>query len=61
MRQMPWNRIKRMKRNCDSLRDLWDNVLHSENSKMLMEKSKMIQTDGKIYCVLGLEELILSK
>ena len=61
MRQMPWNRIKRMKRNSDSLRDLWDNVLHSENSKMLMEKSKMIQTDGKIYCVLGLEELISSK
>ena len=51
---MPWNRIKRMKRNCDSLRDLWDNILHSENSKMLMEKSKMIQTDGKINCVLGL-------
>ena len=33
----------------------------SENSKMLMKKSKMIQADGKIYCVLGLEELILSK
>ena len=58
---MPWNRIKRMKRNCDSLRDLWDNVLHSENSKMLMEKSIMIHTYGMIYCVLVLVELISSK
>ena len=26
-----------------------------------MKEMKMTQTDGKIYCVLGLEELILSK
>jgi len=28
---------------------------------MLMKEMKMTQTDGKIPCVLGLEELILSK
>ena len=36
--------------------------LYSENYKMLIKKkSKMAQTDGEIYHVLGLEELILSK
>ena len=29
--------------------------------KMLMKEMKMTQTDGKIHCVLGLEESILSK
>ena len=35
--------------------------LYSENYKILVKKSKMTQTDGEIYHVLGLEELILSK
>ena len=30
--------------------------LYSENYKTLRKKSKMIQTDGEIYHVLGLEE-----
>ena len=30
--------------------------LYSENCKMLMKESKMIQTDEKIYHVLGLED-----
>ena len=34
-------------------------VLYSENYKTLMKKSKMTQTDGEIYHVLGLEESIL--
>ena len=34
--------------------------LYAENNN-IPKKSKMIQADGKIYCVLGLEELILSK
>ena len=33
--------------------------LYSENYKTLMKKSKMTQTDGEIYNVLGLEESIL--
>ena len=33
--------------------------LYSENNKTLMKKSKMTQTDGEIYHVLGLEESIL--
>ena len=37
--------------------------LYSESCRMLMKKkkSKMIQTDGKIYHVLGLEESVSSK
>ena len=35
--------------------------LYTENYKILMKKSKMTQTDGKIYHVLILEELILWK
>ena len=35
--------------------------LYSKNCKTLIKKLKMTQTDGKIYCVLGLEESILSK
>ena len=35
--------------------------LYTENYKMLIKKSKMTQTDGEIYHVLGLEESILSK
>ena len=33
--------------------------LYSENYKTLMKKSKMTQTDGEIYHVLGLEESVL--
>ena len=33
--------------------------LYSENYKTLMKKSKMTQTGGEIYHVLGLEESIL--
>ena len=32
--------------------------LYSKNYKMLIKKSKMTQTGGKIYHVLGLEESI---
>ena len=35
--------------------------MYSENFKMLMKKSRMTQTDGKIYHILGLEKSILSK
>ena len=35
--------------------------LYSENYKSLMEETEDDTTDGKIYCVLGLEESILSK
>ena len=34
---------------------------YSENYKTLMTKLKMTQTDGKMYCVLGLEQSILFK
>ena len=37
------------------------NYLYSENYMVLWKKSKMTQTDGKIYHALGLEESILSK
>ena len=35
--------------------------LYYKNYKMLIKKSKITQTDGKIKHVLGLEESILSK
>ena len=35
--------------------------LYSKNYKMLMEKSKKRQTDGRMYHVPGFEESILSK
>ena len=33
--------------------------LYSKNCKMLMKEQKIIQTNGKIYCALRLEESIL--
>jgi len=37
----------------------WDKRPVLQNCKTLMKELKIIQTNGKIYCVLGLEESIL--
>ena len=45
----PWNKGKRMKRTKDSLRDLWDNIKHTDVHIIRVQKRKREKGPGKIF------------